>query len=90
MLEADQTENDDELDESALCANAGGIFTNGENAAYPGCDCSCCKGMVYTHYHNGNLIWRTVSRRVDEVIPSDHPRRVASRVIQWYGPIHET
>ena len=45
--EADQTENDDELDESALCANAGGIFTNGDNAAYPGCDCSCCKGMVY-------------------------------------------
>ena len=45
---------------------------------------------IYTHYHNSNLIWRTVSRRVDEVIPSDHPRRVASRVIQWYGHIHET
>ena len=43
-----------------------------------------------THYHNSNLIWRTVSRRVDEVIPSDHPRRVASSVIQWYGIIHET
>ena len=27
---------------------------------------------VHTHYHNSNLIWRTVSRRVDEVIPSDH------------------
>ena len=26
---------------------------------------------------------------MDEVIPSDHPRRVASRVIQWYGLIHE-
>ena len=46
--------------------------------------------MINTHYHNSNLIWRTVSRRVDEVIPSDHPRRVASRVIQWYGLIHET
>ena len=46
--------------------------------------------IIYTHYHNSNLIWRTVSRRVDEVIPSDHPRRVASRVIQWYGLIHET
>ena len=45
---------------------------------------------IYTHYHNSNLIWRTVSRRVDEVIPSDHPRRVALRVIQWYGLIHET
>ena len=44
--------------------------------------------MIYTHYHNSNLIWRTVSRRVDDVIPSDHPRRVASRVIQWYGLIH--
>ena len=32
----------------------------------------------HTHYHNGNLIWGTVSRRVDEVIPSDHPRRVAN------------
>ena len=46
--------------------------------------------MLDTHYHNSNLIWRTVSRRVDEVIPSDHPRRVVSRVIQWYGLIHET
>ena len=48
-----------------------------------------CQGKYYklfscvlTHYHDSNLIWRTVSRRVDEVIPSDHPRRVASRVIQ--------
>ena len=32
---------------------------------------------------SGVLIWRTVSRRVDAVIPS-------SRVIQWYGLIHET
>ena len=45
---------------------------------------------IYTHYHNSNLIWRTVSRRVDEVILSDHPRRIASRVIQWYGLIHKT
>ena len=27
---------------------------------------------------------------MDEVIPSDHSRREASRVIQWYGLIHET
>ena len=33
--------------------------------------------LIHTHYHNSNLIWRTVSRRVDEVIPSDHPRRVS-------------
>ena len=46
--------------------------------------------LLDTHYHNSNLIWRTVSRPVDEVIPSDHPRRVASRVIQSYGLIHET
>ena len=45
---------------------------------------------IDTHYHNSNLIWRTVSRRVDEVIPSDHPRHVASRVVQWYGLVHET
>ena len=31
--------------------------------------------MVHTHYYNSNLIWRTVSRPVEEVIPSDHPRR---------------
>ena len=36
---------------------------------------------INTYYHNSNLIWRTVSRRVGEVIPSDHPRRVTSRVI---------
>ena len=41
------------------------------------------RAVINTHYYNSNLIWRTVSRRVDEVIPSDHPRRVASRVIQW-------
>ena len=45
---------------------------------------------IYTHYYSINLIWRTASRRVDEVIPSDHPRREGSRVIQWYGLIHET
>ena len=39
-----------------------------------------------------NLIWRTVARRVDEIIPSDHPRREAeaSRVIRLYDLIHET
>ena len=46
--------------------------------------------IINTHYHNSNLIWRTVSGRVDEVISSDHQRRVASRVIQWYGLIHST
>ena len=46
--------------------------------------------LINTHYHNSKLILRTVSRRVDEVIPSDHPRRVASRVVQWYSLIHET
>ena len=45
---------------------------------------------VYTHYYNSNLIWRTVSRPVDEVIPSDHQGREASRVIRWYDLIHET
>ena len=46
--------------------------------------------MIYTRYYNSYLIWRTVSRRVDEVISLDHKRREASRVIQWYGLIHET
>ena len=55
-----------------------------------GCMKSAKQNKMHTHYHNSNLIWRTVSRLVDEVIPSDHPRRVASRVIQWYGLIHET
>ena len=45
---------------------------------------------VHTHYHYSNLIWRTVSRQVNEVIPLDHPKRVAFRVIQSYGLIHET
>ena len=30
------------------------------------------KRLVHTHCHNSYLIWCTVSRRVDEVIPSDH------------------
>ena len=46
--------------------------------------------VKYTYYYNSNLIWRTASRRVDEVIPSDHPRREASRVFQLYDLIHET
>ena len=50
-----------------------------------------CKPLVvYTHYYDSNLIWCTVSRQVDEVIPSDHLRHEASRVIQWYGLIQET
>ena len=47
------------------------------------------KSVINTHYHNSNLIRLIVSRRVDEVIPSDHPGREASRVIRWYGLIHE-
>ena len=31
--------------------------------------------IMPTHYYNSNLIWRTVSQRVDEVIVLDHPRR---------------
>ena len=46
-------------------------------------------GVIYTYYHNSNLIWRTVSCLLDEVIPSDHPRREAPRVIQWYDLIQE-
>ena len=34
--------------------------------------------LIHTHYHNSNLIWRTVSRRVDEVIPSDHTGMASS------------
>ena len=33
---------------------------------------------------NSNLIWLTVSCRVDEVIPSGHPGREASKGIQYY------
>ena len=40
-------------------------------------------------YYNSNLIRQIVSLQVDEVIPSDPPRREASSVIQWYGLIHE-
>ena len=46
--------------------------------------------MTNTHYYNSNVIWRSVSCQVDEVIPSDHPRREASRVFRWYDLIHET
>ena len=42
---------------------------------------------IHTHYYNSS--WRTVSRRVDEVVPSDHPRREASRVIRWNDLIHK-
>ena len=45
--------------------------------------------MLNTHCYNSNMIWRTVSRRVVGVIPSDHPRREASRAIRWYDLIHE-
>ena len=48
------------------------------------------KLLIYTHYFNNNLTWRAVSCPADEAIPSDHPRREASRVIQRYGLIHET
>ena len=42
---------------------------------------------IYTHYYNSNLNWGTVSCQVDKVISSDHLRREASRVIQWYDVI---
>ena len=40
------------------------------------CVCVCGGGGLSfnTHYLNSTLIWRTVSRQVDEVIPSDHLR----------------
>ena len=34
------------------------------------------KTCPYVHYHNSNLILRTVSRRVDEVMVWPHPRDV--------------
>ena len=43
--------------------------------------------LIYTHYYDSNLIWRTVLRPVDEVIPLDHDQR---EVVQWYDLIHET
>ena len=42
------------------------------------------KHVISTHYYDSNLIWRTVSRRVDEVIPSDRPRREAKNS---YAPV---
>ena len=42
---------------------------------------------INTHYYNSNLIWRTVSRGVDEVIPSDHRRRsVEGDPMEWPHP----
>ena len=32
---------------------------------------------ISTHYYNSNLIWCTVSQRVDVVIPSDHPNAIS-------------
>ena len=40
--------------------------------------------MINTHYHNSNLIWRTVSRLVDEAIPLDH--RVEGDPMVWPHP----
>ena len=47
--------------------------------------------LLYTHYYNSNLIWRTVttvSCRVDEAIPSDHPemRSVEGDSMVWPHP----
>ena len=44
-------------------------------------------GKGITYYYNSNVIWRTLSRLVDEIIPSD---RVASWVIRWYDLINST
>ena len=43
------------------------------------------ENMVYTHYHNSNLIWCTVSRRVDEVIPPE-TRSVEGDQMVWPHP----
>ena len=43
---------------------------------------------VYNKNYNSDLIWGTVSRLLDEVIPPDHPRRFTPQVIQWYDFIH--
>ena len=54
----------------------------------------CCYSQAVTwryihiNYYSSNLIWWTVSCRVDELISSDHT--IASRVIRWYQFIHET
>ena len=37
--------------------------------------------MVHTHYYNSNLIWRTVSRPVEKVIPLDHLRREGDPIV---------
>ena len=34
---------------------------------------------IHTHYYNSNLIWRTLSCRVDEVKASDHLRHKCLR-----------
>ena len=39
--------------------------------------------VINTHYYNSNLIWRTVSRRMDEVIPS---RSVEGDPMVWPYP----
>ena len=49
-----------------------------------------CDTVNNTLYYNSDLIWRTVSRRVDEVKAWDHPRCEASTVIWCYDLIHET
>ena len=37
--------------------------------------------LIHTHYYNSNLIWCTVSRLVDEIVPADHPRREDTIII---------
>ena len=44
--------------------------------------------VINTHYHNSNLIWRKVSRRVDEVLPSDlKTRSVEGDPLVWPHPV---
>ena len=58
--------------------NVNFYLDTGDRAPY------CRKLKIYTHYYSSNFIWRTVSRRVDELISSDHTRRKVSSVIRWY------
>ena len=45
--------------------------------------CSILAVVINTHYYNSNFIWRTVSRRVDEAIPSAYLR---DNPIVWPNP----
>ena len=48
---------------------------------------SLLDNVINTHYYNSNLIWRTLSCQVDEVIPLDHPRREADGMTSIQGQV---